>query len=269
MPSAYTVDDQMRVLKETAMGFGQAAKQTAFTGYGMAREMFEGVGPYVRANPIGRAFQQGALDAIGFDITFGGENRGFLGIKSNLRETYGLGQGGASVPGMGDVYKSQVQMGSTRSYAARTAFKEGGTRAASMIGKTALSSLGLITTGYFAYEGFRQEGAWGAAKGVGESVVYGSLGRLAIQSIMNPVTATLAASAAIGYAGYSLGEAGRRYGASLRNLEMGGDENMINAVNSYGASTMRQRAASMLNNSHSNRRFALGNEAALFHASYR
>lgn len=68
---------------------------------------------------------------------------------------------------------------------------------------------------------------------------------------------------------YSWGEASREHVKKLRQVEMGGQDQVMDAINSAGAATMRQRAASALNNTHLNGRMALGNEGFLMHRSFR
>lgn len=191
---------------------------------------------------LGRRLRESIMESAGYDIDFSGKNRGFLGLRGNYQDVF-KGPGAA-----------------TRSMASKSL---------SMAGRTALSSLGLASSIYFMYTGYQEGGVFGAAKGVVSSVLYGAAFRTAIMGLGAPITVGAMAIGAAGYGAYHLGEAGQRYQRRLKSLEVGGDENMINAINSYGASTMRQRAATALNNSHINRRLALGNEASMFHSSFR
>lgn len=190
---------------------------------------------------LGRRLRESMLESAGWDIDYSGKNKGFLGVRGNYQEVF---------------RGSKVGVSATR-------------KALSMAGKTALSSLGLASSLHFMYTGYQEGGIFGAAKGAGESILYGAAFRTAIMGLGAPLTVGAMALTGAGYGAYAIGEAGQRYERRLRNLEVGGDENMINAINSYGASTMRQRAAVALNNSHINRRLALGNEAAMFHSSFR
>lgn len=190
---------------------------------------------------LGRRLREGALETVGFNFEKG-QNQGWLGIRSNYHRIYqGKGAQAASA----------------------------GSKALRMTGGTAMGSIGLAGSMYMLYTGYQQGGVVGAAKSAAESVFYGAAFKTAGALLGNPLTWGALAVGAAGYGAYALGEAGQRYERQIRNLEVGGDENMINAINSYGASTMRQRAAVALNNSHINRRLALGNEASMFHSSFR
>lgn len=204
--------------------------------------MISAVNQRLQQSFLGRQLRSSILESAGWDIEYGGRNKGFLGIKGNYADIF-QGEGSAA-----------------RSMASKRL---------SMVGRTAMSSLGTAFTGYYIYSGFKEGGVFGAAKAGAESVLIGTAFRTAITSLGSPITALAGLGVAAGYGAYAVGEAGQRYQRRIKSLEVGGDENMINAINSYGASTMRQRAAVALNNSHINRRLALGNEASMFHSSFR
>lgn len=227
-------------------------------------------GRSVQGNFLQQMLKESVLDSIGWDITYReGYNKGFLGMRHSMKEIYGLGRSGATVPTMGNIYKMGRASGQTGTQAFGAAVKEGGGRAASFAGRTAMNIVGPTFLAYSMYSGYQQEGIFGAAKGAAEFVAFDVALRSTIAVLGAPLTVAAAAGTAIGYGAYAIGKAGKKYERKLRDLEMGGDENLINAINSYGASTMRQRAAIALNNSHINRRLALGNEASIFHSSYR
>lgn len=230
-----------------------------------------GSAPYqaMGKTPLRTLARDSMMNAMGFDIAFSGENRGFLGLKSNIRETYGLGRSGGMAPGMRDIYRVERQAGASAGKAMGTALKGAGGKAASLAFKTGLAAIGPAWFAHEVYTGYKEGGIIGAAGGAATYIGVEMGMRAVIGMIGTPLTIAAAATAAVGYGAYKLGEAGKRYERQLRNLEMGGDENMMNAIESYGANTMRQRAAVAMNNSHINRRLALGNEAALFHSSFR
>ena len=128
-----------------------------------------------------------------------------------------------------------------------------------------------LSTAYFAHEGYQEEGVWGAAKGIGESIAYSAAWNYmaggAAASAM-AFAAPVAGIAALAGGAYMLGEAGIQHAKGLRELEMGGGDQMLQAVTSAGAATARQRAVMALNNTHINGRMALGNEGFLMHRGF-
>lgn len=132
-------------------------------------------------------------------------------------------------------------------------------------------SLGILSTAAAAYSGYQEEGVWGAAKGIGTSVAFSSLANYAISGVGGASMAMAApaiAIAAAGYGAYRLHEAGKKHAKSLRQLEMGGGDQIMQTINTAETATMRQRALLALNNTHINGRMALGNEAFLMHRGF-
>lgn len=128
--------------------------------------------------------------------------------------------------------------------------------------------IGPAFIGVSAYSGYKEGGAFGAAKSVAkDAAIWGGIraaGALAKGAMLNPVVLGGAAVAGLGYAGYKFGEHAQRHSRSLRNVEMGGD-----VVDKFGTmASIRQRSLSALNNSHVNGRMALGNEAILMASPY-
>ena len=190
---------------------------------------------------VGRSLKLGAMESFGWHVEGWGKNadpQGFLG-----RQNWGK-----------DVAKGGIKGG---------------------IGGMAMRSIGLAATGYFMYQGYQEEGVWGATKEAAYSVAasaafhyvggaIASLGGGAAVAALGP----LSLAAGVGLAGYSFGQAGRAHAKGLRQMEMGQSDQMQDAVNSQGAATMRQRSAAALSNSHLNGRMALGNEGFLMHRSF-
>jgi hypothetical protein len=177
---------------------------------------------------LGRSFYKGAGEAFGYHYTSGGQKLGFMGLGDPALKTMST---------------------------------------AGKVGTTAFRSLGLAGTAFLAYQGWREEGVWGAAKGVGESVLYGAAFQVAAGVLTSPVSLAAGVIGGIGYGAYRFGEAAQAHRKKLRRLEMGGG--MDNVIRSSGALTDRQRSVQALNDSRINARMALGNEANLLHTSYR
>jgi hypothetical protein len=121
--------------------------------------------------------------------------------------------------------------------------------------------MGGIFTAYMMYEGYQQQGIWGAAKGLGESIAYTAAFKAAAAVLGSAGVAAGAAVAAGAVGGYMMGEAAQAHLKSLRNVEMGAP-----IVDTFGTvATMRQRSLMALNQTHINGRMAIGNEGALMH----
>lgn len=127
--------------------------------------------------------------------------------------------------------------------------------------------MGLAATAYLAYEGYQEEGVWGAAKGVGESVMWSAGARMA-GALLGGGFVTGSVAAGVGLGVYAMGEAGRSHAKRLKDVEMGGGMKIMEALSSHGAATMRQRAVMALNNTHLNGRMAMGNEGLIMHTPY-
>jgi hypothetical protein len=255
----------------------------AISGYaGTARGYLGTANRYLGQGIIGRSIREAALESVGYDISFSGRNKGFLGLREHTRLGPGAvgkniwGGGGAVTHGRGlavtakDIYKFERFRGAGRVSSALTAARAPGALATTgkIAGKAALSGAGALFMAYEMYHGYKEGGVGGAIKAGAYNVATMAAFRLGVKMLGHPLTLGIAAVAAIGYGAYQLGEAGRAYSRRIRDLELGGDENLINAINGYGAASMRQRAATALSNSHINRRLALGNEATMFHSSY-
>lgn len=222
----------------------------------------------------GTAVRHGVMESFGWNIEGWGKgavNQGFLGWRKAGAEF--TGGGSKMFPGregrMGAKSLARVVGGQAPVKMGAGAAARGAARVAF---GTAGRAIPLVATAYFAYEGYQQEGAWGAAKGIGESALWSAaihygmaaVGGTAAAAVLAPVAAI---GAGIGGA-YVMGEAGRAHAKGLRQMEMGQSDQMQAAVGSAGAATMRQRSLMALNNTHLNGRMALGNEGFLMHRSF-
>lgn len=229
---------------------------------------------------LGRSLQLGAAESFGVYFsgsafgTSGVVNEGFLGIKGTLSQM------AADRPvthrqrfDPSRVYKGSRAMGagvgrSSWNVARHTAKRTGARGVARFAGATAMKSLGVAGTALFAYQGYKENGALGAAMGVGESILYTAAFRAIGGAVFNPATIVAAGGVLAGIGIYEAGEAAKNYVKGLGNLEFGG-EHMMGALGSAGAATSRQRSMMALQNTHLNGRMALGNEALLSHTSFR
>jgi hypothetical protein len=138
--------------------------------------------------------------------------------------------------------------------------------------------LGAGFTAHAGYTGYQQEGAWGAAKGVGESLAIWYAGDVAISALARggPWAAAIgvgAATAGLGMIGEFTGEnplqvlarpAVREHMRKYAKLEMGRP-----VIDQFGTgATMRQRSLMAMQRSKINGRSALGNEATLMYRPY-
>lgn len=228
---------------------------------------------------LGNVARVSTLESFGFHFSgsvFGASgtvNNGFLGIKGSLNEMRARrGPNQTRAPFQPSrVYGTSRAFGASKVGAAMDTARyagRGAKPAARFAGSTAMKSLGLLSTGVMAYQGYQDNGVVGAAMGVGESIAYTAAFRGIGGAIFNPVSLGLAGGAAVGYGVYQTGEAASRHVKGLRNIEMG-DSAIMDALNTPGAATSRQRAVSALQNTHLNGRMAMGNEALLLHTSFR
>ncbi len=135
---------------------------------------------------------------------------------------------------------------------------------------TAAKALPLAFTGVLAYQGYQEEGIWGATKGVAESIAYSAAwhgGEALLGSGLMAGLTGVAAIAAVGVAAYGFGEAAQAHRKRLTGLEFGSPS--VDMLNSAGALTSRARAMNALHSTHINARIAIGNEALLGHTAYR
>ena len=229
---------------------------------------------------FGRSLQIGAAESFGWSYAGSmlGTNvtsQGFLGLQESM-PAFRAARAGRPLMGrmqMGRVFSKARGAGrgvfSSTSMAVAHGARQTGLRGAGKLaGKAIPGILGLAGTAYFAYSGYKQEGTWGAVKGIGESVAW-SAGIRAVGGIVsNPYIIGGAVLAAGAYGVYAAGEKGQAHVKKLRELEMGGGS-IMDKIGSMPAATMRQRSAMALQNSHINGRMALGNEALLLHTSFR
>lgn len=276
------------ISNKTAPGRAQASKQVT-KARGALASVSAKVNNRLDRTWSGRLLRESALESVGFHYE-GGQNRGFLGIKSNLGrfgDEYELSRLGknsrytsakAALKNSGvrnpySTYKGVLEKGGTRSLAAKTAFKKTGVRgAAKFLGGTGLRAIPLLSTAYFMAEGYSSNGLTGVASGFGEGVAT-TFAWKAAASVLGAGASAAVGIAGLGLAGvgvgvYQAGEAASSHVRGLKRLEMGGGH-MQGAIESHGASTMRQRSLQNLNNSHINGRMALGNEAFLMHRPFR
>lgn len=145
--------------------------------------------------------------------------------------------------------------------------------------------IGLAFTGIAAYEGYKKEGAWGAVKGIGGSIVenyiFGQAMHLAggfLKGAMAKVVLPTVA-AGLGAAAIYASNTGQAFSQAFRPLARGAlHEHMRKhaklemgtpVVDDFGTvATMRQRSLQAIQESKINGRSALGNEALLMYSPY-
>lgn len=174
---------------------------------------------------IGKSLRYGALEAVGFDVGAGGANS-WMGGRQTL----------------GHFAKGRIGSG---------------------LGSMAMrGGIGLGFTAYMAYEGYQQEGMWGAMKGAGESVLWNAGFRLAgslLPGVATVAGTALAGAAVIGGA-YAFQRNAVDYNEKLRRSEFVAG----NINDPFGnVATMRQRSIRALHNSNMGGRMTLGREAQL------
>jgi hypothetical protein len=195
---------------------------------------------------LGKHLVRGAGEAFGMQYTKAGISRGFLGLgKKPLTTALRMPQA---------FYK--------------TATKRGIGTAASKIGlKGAFRLAAPLYTAFSMYQGYQEEGVWGAAKGAAESVLGAAAFNVGAAILGGPVMWGIAAAAVVGGGAYAFGEAAQEHRKRIRGLEFATAS--MDVIGSAGALTDRARAMQALSNSHVNGRIALGNEGLLMHSSYR
>lgn len=196
---------------------------------------------------LGRSVQRGALESAGF-YHEGSVNKGFLGLGPK--------------PGQ--------RMLNMPTEISKVWSRRGMKGVAGWAGKRGLAALPLAMTGLMAYQGYQEEGLWGAAKGVAESAAYSAAfhagaGLVSGAAAMTGGVALGVAAAGFGY--YKFGEAAQAATKRRTDLEFGSSS--IDFMGNRGAFTARARAMQALNNSHINGRVAIGQEAILTHQTYR
>lgn len=233
----------------------------------------------LQSSALGRALRIGTMESFGWHFQ-GNVSQGFLGIgkpgtkfMEGTRVLSKMTGEGMFRSGL-RVAKATAHMGTHTAWqGAKQASVLGTSKAvAGTAGRTLMKSLGLLSTAYFAYEGYQREGVWGAMKGIGESIAYSTAFNLALGGAIGATSLAFAAPvaglAAVAGATYMLGEAGIAHAKGLRDLEMGGGDQMQQTVTSAGTATARQRSLQALNNTHINGRMAIGNEAFLLHRGF-
>jgi len=247
-------------------------------GFGRAGAAGAKVNAGLNASYLGRSLKIGAMESFGFSF------RGSMFGVSNLQNLGFLGTGIGAPGGMrgafGDIRSPHIQSGSARTIARSTAtgeaaagkmgrIRRAGGGAGRFMGRAFGGALSLAATAALAYTGYQREGMWGAAKGVGESVLW-TAGIRAVGGIIGGATIGAGlAVAAVGVGGYALAEKGRAHRHRLRELELTAGPEIMNNIHGAGAVTMRQRSLLALQNTHINGRMAIGNEALLIHTPFR
>lgn len=193
----------------------------------MAIPLIGAVTARLGGSTLGRLLMRGTSEAFGMHYV-GGKSMGFLGLKDPALKTMG-------------------------------GFRK--------VGTLGLRSLGVAGTAFSIYQGYQEEGLYGAAKGAAGSIAVGAAWHAAAGLIGNPATWGIAAAAGMGYGYYQFGEAAQSHRRRVRGVEMGGG--MQDVIGGGAALTERARAIQALSNTHINARMALGNEAVLTHSSYR
>jgi len=216
---------------------------------GVFSSKIAGINARLEGSAMGSAIRRGTMETFGWEFK-GGINQGFLGLGENIQRT-----------------KRSMSMaskfGQNQYKAGAKAFGRSikGVGVGGMLGKLA----GPAFSAAFIYSAYKEEGVWGAAKetatwagfNIAQNYLLGAAGGVGLG---------ITAAAAVGYGAYKFGEASIAHRKGLRNLEMSGGD--LNAVESMGAQTMRQKSLMAINNSHLNARSALGNEAYLTHRTF-
>ena len=190
----------------------------------MAGSAVRGIGG-MAGGAVGRSLKYGTLESFGFDVGPGGV-RSWMGGRETL----------------GHLAKGRIGKGLF------TGMTRGG--------------LGLAFTASFVYQGWKEEGLWGAAKGAGESILGTSLFRLAGAVLPG----------AMMYGGIATGVAAMAYGAYRwqrnavdYNKKLRRSEFVAGNINDpFGnLSTLRQRSIRALHSNNMGGRITLGREAQL------
>lgn len=249
---------------------------TLHEGYSALSARGAGMSARLGSSSMGRALKIGTAESFGWHFegsmwaTKGLKNQGFLGIRGGLQELQRIGP--QDTTSIFPRNKMMTPQQATKAGAGKI-FQRGLRGAgAKAVGKfaasTAFKAIPLVGTAAYAYMGYQQEGLWGAAKGVAESIAWQVAPR-AIGAIgLGPAAPIVATVAAAYGAQYAVGTLAKSHVRQLRDLELGGGQ-VVDALSSAGAATMRQRSLSALQNTHVNGRMAMGNEALLMHTPFR
>jgi len=222
----------------------------------------------VGKSAVGQGMYRGAGMSLGWSYAESGTSEGFLGWnathvgKSGRRaiKQYGQLRGGGA--GRLSAAKSTTSTWARRSMSSMRSAGTMGTikGVGSQLGGMAMKGIPLAFTLYGMYEGYQQEGVWGAIKGGAENVAMTAGWEIA-GAMLGGATMPLAVMAAAGYAGYAYADAARDYGKQLKRVDMGAP-----LVDMFGTvATTRQRSLQALQNTHINGRMGLGNEGMLIH----
>jgi len=215
----------------------------------------------------GRAVRMGLAETFGgyYEGSMFGQNveyQGWLGRTTALQEArrghykaYKAAYREARQGGQSILRAKRLGRSAALKYKAKSPFKAG----VSMLGR----AFGVAFTAAAMYQGYQEEGAWGAAKGLGQMAAFNIAMRMIPSTAMLPLTAAAAAGVYV----YGSGEMAKEHIKQLRRIEFGGPQ-INDVLNSAGVATTRQRALSALQNTHLNGRMAMGNEAILMHSSY-
>lgn len=195
---------------------------------------------------LGRHLLRGAGEAFGVQYSKAGVSRGFMGLGKKPLQT------ALRMPGA--FYK--------------TARKRGMDAAMSKVGmKFAGRALAPGIAAFQIYQGYQEEGIYGAAKAGAEAVLFQTAFNVGKAVLGSGAMWMGAGVAAAGYGYYKFGEAAQEHRKRIRGLEFASTS--MDMVNSAGALTHRAAAVRQLEMSPLNARIALGNEAMLTHTSYR
>lgn len=227
--------------------------------FSASQAAWAGMSERMGQSAMGRALKIGAAESFGvwyegsIFATEGLKSHGFLGIRGGART---LGQNWSAAAARGGMKGAMGRVGALGKFAGGTAFK----------------ALPLLGTAYFAYTGYQESGVAGAAMGIGESVLWSAAPRIlgaAIGGTAAGIATGVVAGVGAVYGGaYVLGTLAKAHAKKLRDVEFGGGQ-IVDAIGSAGAATMRQRSLSALQNTHLNGRMAMGNEALLMHTPFR
>ncbi len=242
-----------------------ASEATVATGgmrgaWGAAQAQWAGFNARLGSSYLGRSLQLGAMESVGFSLH--GPAFGVRGVES----LGWMGLGKTPTPMGRNAW--QGMMGQSKMYG-QLGMKAGISDAGRFtFGRAFGGAMGLAMTAMWAYEGYQEEGWWGAAKGTGKSILF-SAGVRAVGGMLGMWAAPLTIIGTAAAITYAVGEKGREHHKKLRDVEFTGSPQLLGSVYSAGAATMRQRSLLALQNTHINGRMAMGNEAFMVHTPFR
>jgi hypothetical protein len=125
-------------------------------------------------------------------------------------------------------------------------------------------ALNLGFTLFSVYQGYKENGIIGAAKGGAEMWAYQTAFNAGKAVLGTASSLSVALPLAAAYGTYKFGQAAGRWGKQMQRTEMGAP-----VVDQFGTvATMRQKSLAAIQNSHLNSRALLGNEGQIIHRMF-